>query len=256
MKNKKTIIIILLVLVAYLVLMVILFGSEKVKDKFYNMDIMLSSGAKWHLEDGIWTDIKDEKNYNWKKFNVYVDNQLLGNYNLLYNKKWYVYDDEKNLIDYDGTIVGIKGNKKFKLINFDKSNFDSSGENILKSILKKENIDFTNNFQGIKITIDIDGDAKEEIIYTASNAFVEDQNITHRYSIIFIKDDETKIIYQDYQDASMKYSMCVPKINTIIDLDEDSKYELITECNYYSIMGTCTSLYEIKDDNYRLVKGC
>lgn len=256
MKNKKTIIIIFSILVPYLVLIVLLFGSSELKDKIYSMDILLSSGAKWHLEDGKWSDINDEKEYNWKKFDVYINNDLIGNYNLLYNKKWYVYDNKKNLIDYNGTIVAIKGNKKYKLINFHKSNFDTTGENLLKSILREKNINFSNNFQGTKISVDLDNDGKEEIIYTASNAFIDDEMINRRYSIIFIKDDKTQIIYEDYQDVSMKYSMCVPKINTIIDLDKDSKYELITECDFYSIMGSCTSLYAMKNNNYELIKGC
>ena len=85
MKNKKTVIIIVSVIVTYLILAIVLFGWENFTNKIYDMNIVFSTGAKWQLKDGRWEDIKDEEQYNWKKFDVYVDNQLIGNYNLLYN---------------------------------------------------------------------------------------------------------------------------------------------------------------------------
>ena len=256
MKNKKAVITFSLIIVTYLILAIVFFGWDSFMDKVQGVKIVFSTGDKWRLKDGKWIDVEDSE-YNWKKFNVYVDNELLGKYSLLYNKRWYVYDRKRNLIKYEGNILGISGNKKYKVIDFEQTIFDTTGENILRDILNKKSITYTKPLSSTKVSLDIDGDNQIETIYTAANLFNDiGVDSKDKYSVMFIKDDEIQIIYEDYQDNSREYSMCIPKVNSIIDFNEDLKYEIIMECNYYSNMGACTSLYELQDGKYKTIKRC
>lgn len=257
MKNKKAVITFGIIIVTYLILAIIFFGWDSFMNKIQGVKIVFSTGDKWQLKDGKWIDIEDSEEYNWKKFNVYVDNELLGKYSLLYNNKWYVYDKKRNLINYEGNILGISGNKKYKVIDFEQTIFDTTGENILKDILNKKGITYAEPLSSTKVSLDIDGDNQIETIYTAANLFNDiGVDSKDKYSVMFIKDDEIQVVYEDYQDKDKEYSMCIPKVNSIIDFNKDSKYEIIMECNYYSNMGTCTGLYELQDGKYKEVRGC
>jgi len=257
MKNKKNIIIVIVIIVAYLALAIVLFGWENFINKFQGINIMLSTGEKWQLKDGIWSNMEDSKEYNWKKFDVYINNQLLGNYDLMYNNKWYIFDGNRKSIKYDGKLLGISGNKKYEVIDFQKQNLDTKGENLLKQILKDDNIDYPKSFElAEKVTLDIDGDGNDETIYTISNAFTYDTDINKEFSIIFIDDDEVQVLYKRYSDVQNHYDLCVPRVSNVIDINKDSKYEIIFECTYYSELGSCSMLYELSDDEYKFKIGC
>lgn len=257
MNSKKSIIILVIIIVTYLFLAIIFFGFEDFMNKFQGLEIMLSNGEKWQLKDGKWSNIEDNEDYNWKKFDVYIDNQLFGEYDLLYNNKWYIFDSSRKSIKYNGKILAIRGNKKYQVIEFQEQDLDVNGEELLKNILDQHNIDYPQEFTyAKKVTLDIDGDDKEENIYTVSNAFTYETDVNKKFSIIFINGDNKQILYHKYVDVGDQYDLCVPKINSIIDIDEDSNYEIIFECNYFSEMGSCGSLYELSDGTYKLRKGC
>lgn len=257
MKNKKNIIIIVIIIVAYLAIAVILFGWENFINKFQGMSIMLSTGEKWQLKDGEWSDIESGKDYNWKKFDVYVDHQLFGNYDLLYNNKWYIFDENRDSMKYSGRILAVRGNKKYEVVDFNEDNFDTTGDNLLRSILEEKKADYPKELTyAKKVTLDIDGDHAEETIYTVSNAFTYETDVNKKFSLIFMSDSKMQVLYQSYVNIGDQYDLCVPKLNSIIDINKDSRYELIFECNYFSELGSCSMLYELKDGTYKLRKSC
>ena len=257
MKNKRNIIIIVVIIVFYLALAIIFFGWESFMNKFQGLNIMLSTGEKWQLKDGKWSDIKDESKYNWEKFDVYIDNQLLGNYDLLYNDKWYIFDENKKSIKYDGKILAIRGNKKYEVIEFNEKDLNDDGKNALREVLSEYDIDYPKELTYAKrVNLDIDGDSKEETIYTISNAFTYETELNKKFSTVFILDGKKKVLYFDYVNVGDQYDLCVPKVNSIIDINKDLKYEIILECKYFSEMGVCGSLYELKNGAYKSSKSC
>jgi len=255
MPNKKTLIVIFSIICAYFVFAIIFFGLDNFKNKFQDLFIMLDSGDKWQFQDGKWIDVTDEDTYNWQKYNIYIDNKLYGNYDIFYNDNWYIFDSNRNNKQYDGNFIAIKGNKKYDIIDYEKQDFDSNGKSKLIDILKQENMTFQNKYNyAEKISLDIDGDNELENIYTISNAFVED--LKDYFSVAFIEDKDIQILYEDYNSTGNSYDMCVPKVDHIIDIDSDSKYEIIMECVYYSVIGSCDSLYQKQGGKYKIVKGC
>ena len=58
MKNKKTIITIIIIMVTYLVLAVVLFGLDNFLSMFQKVNIVLSTGDKWQLKNGKWSFLK------------------------------------------------------------------------------------------------------------------------------------------------------------------------------------------------------
>lgn len=254
--NKKSLIIVFSIIGAYLVLSIVLFGWDNFMNKFQGVYLMLDPNTKWQLKDGKWLDVKNEKKYNWQKFDVYINNKLLGNYNLLYNNKWYLFDEKRESQQYEGSFLAIKGNKRYKVVDFQEDDIDEIDKQLFKAILEENKIIYPNEFTySKKVLIDLDGDDNPETIYTISNAFTY-EDIDKKFSFVFIKDDEVQILYKGIESIERQYHLCVPKVKNIIDIDNNSKYEIIIECNYFNLLGTCNSLYQQKNGVYKIAKGC
>jgi len=161
----------------------------------------------------------------------------------IYNKNIGTYKSTKDKkIIYDGSLLK-------------KANINEEDLKKVKNVLKSENIEYTYNLSyKKKVTLDVDGDSKEETIYAISNVFTSEPN--QKFSIVFIDNDGIEVLYKDVKKPSKMYEMCMPKVKFIIDIDKDLKYEIITECTYFSVMGSCDSLYKIKNNSYKKFKGC
>lgn len=257
MKNKKPILIVLSIVLCYLILAIILFGWDKFINKFQGLYVMLDPDSMWRLKDGKWSDVKEDKEYNWKKFDIYINNKLLGNYNLLYNKKWYVFNDNREAIKYEGDLIAIKGNKKYKVYDFEEEELNLLDETLISEVLNQEKIKNSYEYTyARKVVFDFDGDTLEETLYTVSNTFNYSTEVNEVFSLVFLHDDINQVLYKSTQNIDRQYDVCLPKIKGIIDFDKDNKLEIIIGCNYYDSLGTCNSLYQIKDGKYIKVKGC
>ena len=59
MENKKKMIVIVSILLIYLVIMIIVYGIDKVKNKFYHLDVLMSPNTYLKYENGKWKDEKE-----------------------------------------------------------------------------------------------------------------------------------------------------------------------------------------------------
>ena len=116
MKEKKTrYYVIISVLVLYFLFIFLFFIYPSMKDKKNNTYIIANKDAKWMYEKGKWKDIDDSNLYNWQHFDVYEKTKFLGNYNLLYNDRWYLFDDNRDPVERDGVdLFAIRTNQKYK----------------------------------------------------------------------------------------------------------------------------------------------
>ena len=120
MKEKKLrYYVIFFLLFVYFVLMFIFFLYPNYKDKHNKTSLIVNKSARWYYEDGKWKDMTDTNQYNWQAFDIYQDGTFLGNYYLLYNDKWYIFDKNRDPIKQDGVdIFAIKTNQKYQYGNF------------------------------------------------------------------------------------------------------------------------------------------
>ena len=49
---------------------------------------------------------------------------------------------------------------------------------------------------------------------------------------------------------------CTKKVDTLIDINNDQKYEIITSCMYFDRIGTCHDLYQLKKGKYEKIYKC
>lgn len=257
MQDKKKYIIVFIILGIYVIGVFLLFGKDIMKSKMYTSYLMVSPTTRWKFVKGHWSDAGKVSDYSLKPFEVYVGNKKFGTYNLTYNDKFYLFDNDRNPQLYDGNLIAYWGSLSMEVIDFQSEKVTQSDAPIIQKVLKENKLNISlDKLNMWKVEIDIDNDGKKEILYAVDNLFKENGE-TSAIAFLFILDDG-KITYLHKKIESNKstYSLCSPYVSNIIDIDKDKQYEIIMGCVYYSDRGTCHNLFDNKKNKYELLKGC
>lgn len=225
-KNNKGMIIFIGILIVYLLIMYVLVGRKTIKEKNASDIFLIHYNTKFYYNDYKWHKIENDDylKFNGKKYDVYQNKTFFGNYELMFNKKWYMFNENSDSIDFEDELFAYNGKEKIKFIEFEESNLDSSDSKNLQKALTEVGIeDYKGFFEGKKITMNIDKDGKEEIIYIASGSF--DQKV---FAITFLYDNSNiKIIDSDVLNKEDSILLKFYKFHSIIDIGNDNKYEVI-----------------------------
>lgn len=257
MENKKKIIIIISIMLIYLVVMVIIYGIDKVKNKFYHLDLLIGPNTYLQYENGKWKDEIENKNQMLgKKYKIYQNSDYLYSGVLQYtDNKWYAFDDNNKPLSLQQDFFAYKGNINIDVVQY--HIMDMSENEILEAeqILKDNGILFKPSYvKTSKITYDLNNDGKEESIYIISNTLgMEEQNLY--FSLVYVKiNGNTNILVKHISEDMYD----VPSVNVkqILDYNKDKKYELIIEKIYFDQIGTCHEIFKIEKRAYESVKSC
>lgn len=192
--------------------------------------------------------------YTREKFNVYIDDEFLGNYNLkLYSGKWYIYDQEYNFVDYGENIIAFNQDSKAKIIKYQTTDFTKEDKNDLTKILKENNIIDSVNSIEKKINIDLDNDSANENLYIVSNVMSDDKS-NKAYSLVYVKDNEKiKFLEKIIEPKGKELSINKYTLKAIIDINNDNKYEIILNSNN---VDHCYSIYKLAFKQYKSITSC
>ena len=260
-KSKRKYYIIIILLIIYLAAMVIFIVYPSSVTSSRRVYIMVDNVAKWKFEGKSWEDISsDESNlYNWQKFDLYRRNQYFGNYYLLYNDRWLVYDDDRNPVQKSGSnLLAVRSNQDFKVATYTTTDIPTEQMQYVEQVLTDHNIDpDTELVTKEMITYDIDNDGQEESIITISNLFETTYAPSRIFSFIFtVKDGKIALVSSMVDTLDHKNEHCSAYVHSLVDTDNNGKYEIITGCGYYNSNRNCVEMYENKNDQYQKIKAC
>lgn len=248
-KDKKVAIFILIFLIVGASIFFLTIGIDLLNKSSENIIIIGNSGG-FKKVNSRWVHIntKNElKSLGGNKFNVYVDNSYFGNYNLLYDDKWYLFKNDDTPVNYNGNMLALSGSIKYKVANF--TTHDIEDKTYVNRVLRENNISEDSILTYSYYTdIDLNNDGVLERIYTISNKFPYEDVGNLSFSYIFmLKNDKIIYLYKNKEEIDDVYSGCNPYISNLIDIDEDNKLEVIIGCSYYSVEGTKYNLYKFND---------
>lgn len=254
-KSNKTILIIMIVIVFLSLLFFFTIGRKLIKNSKINDMIIVGNDAVFKKDGNKWRNVpfKDISKYNWKQYYTYIDNSYFGQYYLYNSEKWYLFEDKNKALNYEGDLLALSGNIKYKVVNF--TLHDIEDTTYVKQVLKDHHLDENSTLTSSSyVDIDINNDGNKERIYTISNQFpLEDVGNTY-FSFIFMIDHNRIIyLYEKVKEEVDPYSGCKPYINNIIDVDEDDRYEIILGCGYYSTNGIHYKMYQFKNGKFNLL---
>lgn len=253
MKIKKKYIILSIIFVVYVIVMFLIFGRNYIRNNLDNGTMIISPNSIWKFQKGKWEDVDNNQEYSMKTYKTYENGTYIGDYQITYNDKFYLFDNKRNPINYENDLIAIRGTIDIGVVKFENTPVSVS-DKVIYNILKEKQIKATSStIRANVVKIDLDNDNKLEEIYVISNVFEADEK-SNSFSIVAVKDNnKIKYLREEVRDSSYTLSMCNPYVQNIVDIDNDKKLEIITGCSYYSDGDTCHTLY---NSNYEVIKTC
>ena len=255
MVKKRVYVVLLIVLVIFLIVMFMLFGTKTIKEEKISEILVVGDETVWKYSNKKWHNLTYKstlQDLSWKKYRVFENNKDIGNYYLWYSDKWYVFDNQRNAVKVDGDIFAYRSNFDLKVKDFSIENVDNY--DFVNYVLESNDISISSEFTSIyKIDLDVDNDSNDETFYLISNAFPLDFQPEKSFSIAFmVKDNNIYYIYKDIT-ANKGFNGCKPYYNTFLDVDQDNNIELILSCSKYSVSDRVDMLYKFEKDGFKIL---
>lgn len=250
MRGKKTYIILIAIVIVFFIIMFLIFGIDVLKREKYDITIIVENDTVWTYKNRRWSNVDSFSDYNWKKYDIYLNNVNKGNYSLWYSDKWYAFDDNKKAVKLDGSLLAIKSNINIPIYDYDVLEIDDYS--YVDEVLEDNDLSISSQYTvSKKIILDIDNDGENEEFYIISNAFPMDFNPNKIFSIVFmVKNGEIYPIYNNIS-KNTGFTGCRPYFSGFLDIDEDSKYEVILSCAEYSVSGVSRMLYKYENNEFK-----
>ena len=143
---------------------------EKEEAIIGDYNIILSPNTILAYKDGKWQE-NPKLNYKNMLFDVYINNEYKEKKYLSYSDKWYIFDESKNFLDYDGKILAVNTALDYKNLSYMTSELTGTDQNVITSLLNEKGI--TTNYDTLKkskIIFDINKDGMRDDIYFISNS--------------------------------------------------------------------------------------
>ena len=248
LKNNKVYIILIIILIIYLLITVLTIKKINKKEKIQSY--LVTSNTKFRYENKELVKL-DDNSTNWKKYNIYVNNSYIGEYQLQYNEKWHIYDEDRNPIKYEGNIIATS-NLEIKVYNYEKQDITDSEANRINEFLNNEKVNIVEyNKYNSKIEIDLDNDNKNEKLYIVNSKINgNDNNI---FSMILLdKSNKITVVSSKVVPLYSKEKILLYDIYGIIDIEDDKKLEIIVNETQYSQPDTSNEqVYKLNNNKYK-----
>ena len=256
MRDKKTYIVLIVILVVFFIVMFLVFGLQSFLESKHETILIVGDNTIWSHSEKKWyriTSASSIQKLNWKKYKVFLNNKEFSTYSLWHDDKWYAFDDKKSAVVLDGNLFAYKANYDINVYDFKEEKIES--DNIyVNQVLEDNNISTTSKLTtSTKITFDFDNDGVEEDFYSISNVFDLESNPNTIFSIVFmVKNNTIYNIYTDIQEND-SFNGCKPFFNTVLDVNNDKKYEFILSCGKYSVSEQVDMLYKFEDNEFKIL---
>ena len=256
MVSKKVYVVLLIIIAVFFAFMFLTFGVDNVKQNNYTSTIIVGNSTVWDYSNKNWVNVRATtsiEKLNWNKFLVYSNNEKVGEYSLWHDDKWYVFDDDRNSVKFDGDLLAISSNFDVKVLPFQLEQLNNNDMKYVYSVLQKNGLSVDNKFTSLgKVRVDFDNDGVVENFYVMSNVFATDFIPKMIFSIVFmIKDDSIYYIYNDIS-QNRSYNGCKPYFNSFIDVNNDNKYEFILSCGKFGSNNQVDMLYEFEENAFKI----
>lgn len=253
-KNNKAYVAIIIILFIYLLFAYIFYKKQPEKKK--TNTLIVTDNSKYIYNNKQLTKLEDESLANWNDYNIYINNKYIGEYKLQYNDKWYIYNEQRDPIKYEGNVIAFS-NIDMNVFDYNRINIMDNEQNMIKNYLEEENITFVDyNIYNSKVEIDLDDDGKTEKIYII-NSKIND-NEENIFSMILVEKNNKLIPVISKVIPKNEYSdIDIYDLYGIIDIDKDDKKEIIISKMIYSQPdSSCEIIFKYENGKYNKLVDC
>ena len=253
MQNKKIYIVLIVIILGFFLFMFFTFGAKNIIENDRKATFIIGENTVWTYDKLQWKNvhINEMPSLNWQEYELYIDNQKIGDYYLWHDDKWYAFDQEKNPLTINGNLLAFQTNYNIGVASFTEE--EMTNTLYAANVLKKYDISLSSKLTvSKKVSFDMDQDGIVEDFYMISNAFSIEEEPNKVFSFAFmVKNEQIYMMFEDVRTNSF-YDACKPFINSFIDIDKDNRYEVLLGCGNYSIEEQKNVLYQF-DNQFKVL---
>ncbi len=255
MISKKLYIVLIVIIVVFFFVIFLSFGVGNILQENHKATIILGDSTVWKYQNKKWLNVTNTnslQDLNWKKYEVFQNNQKFGDYYLWKDDTWYLFDKDKNAVNFEGNLLAYDANYDLNVTSFMED--DAINLEYVNSLLADNNIPLDHEFSNAShIAFDFDQDGVVEDFYLVTNAFTMDYEPDSTFSFVFmVKNDVIYMLYESVLNGGSLNS-CKPFFNSFLDINQDHVYELILSCGRYSVAEQIDMLYQFQDGAFKIV---
>lgn len=256
MPDKKVYFVLFIILIVFFFVMFLTFGVRNIQENEFSSVIVVGDDTTWIFNNRRWVNIRSsvsKKQMDGENFHIFDDNKEIGTYNIRYDERtWKVFDKSEKEVPINGNLLAFRGNYQLRVKKFQESKV--TDYTYVKQVLSENGLSTNSKFTSISmVSIDYDGDSKEEDFYVISNAFPLDFETDNTFSIAFmVKDESIHYLYTDVTSVS-SLNACKPYYRAFLDINYDNVYEVILSCGRYSASDRVDMLYHAEKDDFKLL---
>lgn len=251
MTKKKIIILSSIAVVIIVLIGSFLFMKDKEKKSYY---LYLFTGqtkmVKWYYNNNTWYIVNTNEKLA-DPFDVYSNGNYIGNYDLVYNNKWYYFDKNNKNVNIDG--IKFMVNTNYDLTSYGFEIVYKMNDNLVQQVAEELNINY-NNFTYNLRTINVSDNSKFDTIYAIDfyEKNAEYNSLGPNYTAVFtIEKNKISIIkYLNFSESSS--NSCNLNLDGIFKF-ENNNNKLLLSCTYFDQIPTDYYLYENKQNKYELI---
>ena len=252
MQNKKVYIVLIVILIVFFFVMFFAFGVKNILREDDQLILLVGDHTIWTYQNKMWNEVyenSDIEKLNWQEYEVFSDNQKLGNYYLWHDDKWYAFDQDRSSVSLPGSLLAYQSNYEVSLVPFQEEEIGSTS--YIEKVLTSYNLSPKSRLtSSSKVVLDFDQDGKMEEFYAISNAFSTEFKPDVIFSLAFmVKDNSIYMIYEDV--GNTYFDACRPFFRSFINVDYDLPYEVILGCGGYSRENEVNSLYQFSNNSFK-----
>lgn len=249
-KNDKIYIFLIIALLVFFFLMFLFVGKKTDEKNVNGITLLLGEDTIWTYDNGVWNNNKDASKVNWNLYKVYLEDEYVDNYYVWNSDKWYIFDKEKNAVNYQERFLATDLDHEINIKKFKTKDIDN--ETIVDNYLKSKNIYNNNQFTvNSQTSIDLDSDGVDEKIFIISNVFPIDFNPDILFSYVFIEDNGKYIDVYSEELENTYGSGVKPYIYSILDADNDNKLEFIIAYAGFSVEKANIVMYKYENNEIK-----
>lgn len=210
--------------------------------------VIIDNTDMWRYNNNTFSRIK---NYveNDDLYNVYINNDYYGEYNLKYGTTWNLFKNDQ-FTSYNGNLFAFSKGINIRVRNKEVNNITSLEKEEIRTLLNNNIIDLDNLSVDEMIKVDLDSNGETDKIVSVSNINIESLNSYFNLVYVVLNGEISTLINTSIKPEDM-LNAPMYNLNYVININNDDYDSIIIKVRYFSVSESAHNiLYQYQNNRF------
>ncbi len=166
-------------------------------------------------------------------YNVYINNDYYGEYNLKYGTTWNLFKNDQ-FTSYNGNLFAFSKGINIRVRNKVVNNITSTEKDEIRTILNDNIVDLNNLSVDEMIKVDLDSNGETDKIVSVSNINIESLNSYFNLVYVVLNGEVSTLINTSIKPEDM-LNAPMYNLNYVVNINNDYYDSIIIKVRYFSV---------------------